>query len=373
MTRAVAYAIKSRAVTYAASPLWSDGTFTWDDATEINKESLYQCLTNDYMLFNIKPDPSIAQNAYANYFINTSNDRRSVDKETIYRGSKMRVWAVAGLPSTPGMEKAGPSPSQELIDSYEMANGMPSILGYQDNDHLDPIINMESGYDPEDPYSNRDSRFYASIYYNGAIRNLDSPSGAKVETFVGGNEEISTTDRRFTKTGYYIRKFNNFRSGINNEADGENRIFRLAELYLNFAESAYQSHGPEVQVNLGPGISMSARDALNEIRARAEMPPIPSGLSNQDFEKRYRNERRIELAFEGHRFFDVRRWKILNETDKFVTGMRITREGSNMLYTRFKLTDRNVSSNKYLMYPIPENEVRKMLKLTGQNWQNPGW
>ncbi|HAE62708.1 MAG TPA: RagB/SusD family nutrient uptake outer membrane protein, partial [Eubacteriaceae bacterium] len=138
-------------------------------------------------------------------------------------------------------------------------------------------------------------------------------------------------------------------------------------------ESAYQSHGPEVQVSLGPGISMSARDALNEIRARAEMPPIPSGLSIQDFEKRYRNERRIELVFEGHRFFDVRRWKILNETDKFVTGMRITREGSNMLYTRFKLTDRNVSSNKYLMYPIPENEVLKMLELTGQNWQNPGW
>ena len=373
MTRAVAYAIKSRAVTYAASPLWSDGIFTWNDATEINKESLYQCLTNDYLLFNIKPAPSIAQNAYANYFISTSNDRRAIDKETIYRGNKMRVWAVAGLPSTPGMEKAGPSPSQELIDSYEMANGMPPILGYQDNDHLDPIINMESGYNPEDPYSNRDPRFYASIYYNGAIRNLNSPTGPKVETFVGGNEEISTTDRRFTKTGYYVRKFNNFRSGINNEADGENRIFRLAELYLNFAESAYQSHGPDVQVNLGPGISMSARDALNEIRARAEMPPIPSDLSIQDFEKRYRNERRIELAFEGHRFFDVRRWKILNETDKFVTAMRITRAGSNMLYTRFKLTDRNVSSNKYLMYPIPENEVLKMLELTGQNWQNPGW
>lgn len=373
MTRAVAYAIKSRAVTYAASQLWSDGTFTWDDATEINKESLYQCLTHDYMLFNIKPAPSIAQNAYANYFINTSNDRRAIDKETIYRGDQMRVWAYAGLPSTPGMEKAGPSPSQELIDSYEMANGMPPILGYRDNNHLEPIINMESGYNPEDPYSNRDPRFYSSIYYNGAIRYLNSPDGKKVETFEGGSEEISTTDRRFTKTGYYVRKFNNFRSGINNEADGENRIFRLAELYLNFSESAYQSHGPEVQVSLGPGISMSARDALNEIRARAEMPPIPSGLSIQDFEKRYRNERRIELVFEGHRFFDVRRWKILNETDKFVTGMRITREGSNMLYTRFKLTDRNVSSNKYLMYPIPENEVLKMLELTGQNWQNPGW
>lgn len=373
ITRAVAYAIKSRAVTYAASPLWSDGTFTWEDATEINRESLYQCLSNDYQLFDVDPAASIAQNAYANYFINRSTDRRSTDKETIYRGSQMRIWAVAGLPSTAGMEKAGPSPSQELIDSYEMSNGMAPILGYQDEDHLIPIINTASGYDPQNPYLNRDPRFYASIYYNGAIRNLDSPDGTKVETFVGGSEGISTTDRRFTKTGYYVRKFNNFRSGINNEADGENRVFRLAELYLNFAESAYISHGPDVEVTLGPGISMSARDAVNKVRERAEMPPISAGLAVQDFENRYRNERRIEFAFEGHRFFDVRRWKILDETDNFITGMRITQQGNNVNYSRFKLTDRKVASDKYLMYPIPESEVIKMLELTGQNWQNPGW
>lgn len=373
ITRAVAYAIKSRAVTYAASSLWSDGTFTWEDATEINRESLYQCLSNDYQLFDVEPAASIAQNAYANYFINRSTDRRSIDKETIYRGSQMRIWAVAGLPSTAGMEKAGPSPSQELIDSYEMSNGMAPILGYQDENHLDPIINTASGYDPGNPYIDRDPRFYASIYYNGAIRNLDSPNGVKVETFVGGNEGISTTDRRFTKTGYYVRKFNNFRSGINNEADGENRVFRLAELYLNFAESAYISHGPDVQVVLGPSISMSARDAVNKVRERAEMPPISAGLSVQDFENRYRNERRIEFAFEGHRFFDVRRWEILDETDNFITGMRITQQGSNLNYSRFKLSDRKVSSDKFLMYPIPESEVIKMLELTGQNWQNPGW
>lgn len=513
MSRAVAYAIKSEAVTYAASPLWSDGTYSWGDATTINKEALYQCLTNGYALFNLQPDPTIAQNAYAYYFLSSPDDQRTVDKETIYRGTKVNVWQYAGLPSTPNMVQAGPCPSQELVDSYEMANGEAPILGYNDEDHLIPVINSNSGYDPRNPYIGRDPRFYASIYYNGAPHNLDGgglsgniampivsangltltedPAGfynietttadpwvslkainenlastfssAKltfeyksetpipsiqiffgpdysearsvwpgiipasndwavcsfdltnaitqfgwgksgdnlrvdlgdqarktlqiknikleiegasqkfIETFVGGAEEISETSRRNTKTGYYIRKYNNYKSGINNDADGFTRTFRLAELYLNFAESAYQSDGPDVQIDLGPGIKMSARDAVNVVRARAGMPPFPAGMTKADFEKKYRNERRIEFAFEGQRFFDVRRWKILSQTDKFVTGMKITLNGSAFNYERFKLPERQVSSDKYLMYPINENEVLKMMKLSGENWQNPGW
>lgn len=524
MTRAIAYAIKSEAVTYAASPLWSDGTYTWEDATEINKEALSQCLNNDYELFNVEPDPSFAQNSYASYFLRRSNDRRAVDKETIYRGVQMSIWRLAGLPSTSGVQKAGPSPSQELVDSYEMLNGIPPIIGYNDDNHLNPIVNSSSGYDPANPYEGRDPRFYASIYYNGAIRNLDESGEAKynfffnvpsaemphglgqnitedspgiytyevtdanvawarttpldnpipntyttavfsfeykspevikdmqflygpdenwsrgrafkfanlaatdtwtkievdlkpaidnhnwgkptdrirldilnqnglkiqirdiqvgfygipqdkVQTYVGGKEGILETSNRNTKTGYYIRKFNNYRSGINNENDGENRIFRLAELYLNFAESAYQSHGVEEKINLGSGISMSAVDAVNAIRFRAGMPNLPTGLSKEEFEKRYRNERRVELAFEGHRFFDVRRWKILNKTDGFVTGMKITQNNSSSSfnYERFKLSERRVTSDKYLMYPIIESEVQKMFMITGDDWQNSGW
>ena len=106
------------------------------------------------------------------------------------------------------MEKAGAGPSQELVDSYEMIDGTQPILGYSDSDHLHPIINKESSYDPKEPYKNRDPRFYASIYYNGSIRYLDNPNGDKVETFVGGNCGISdnVTDIRFTRTGYYMRK-----------------------------------------------------------------------------------------------------------------------------------------------------------------------
>lgn len=373
MTRAVAYAIKSQAVTYAASPLWSDGTYTWAMATAINSEALSQCLANDYRLFNEKPASNIAQNAYALYNFTSSDDQRAKDKETIYQvGAQMQVWKFAGLPTNPGMERTGPCPTQDLVDSYEMANGEAPITGYSDAGKLVPIVNSASGYSEANPYDGRDPRFYASVYYNGAVRYLDKPTGKKVETFAGGEEEISDINRKHTRTGYYLRKFNNYKSGQNNNADGAIRLFRLAELYLNFAESAYQSVGPDAAVTTG-NFSMSAREAVSAVRARAGMPAFPAGMSKAAFEKKYRNERRIELAFEEHRFFDVRRWKILDQTDKFVTGMKIIKTGSTLSYKRFKFTDRNCSSTKYLMYPIDQNEVNKIIGLSGIDWQNPGW
>jgi hypothetical protein len=373
MTRAVVYAIKSQAVTYAASPLWSDGTFTWADATTVNAEALAACLDNGYQLFDQKPAEDIAQNAYALYFFTSSNDQRSVDKETIYQlGGQMQVWRYAGMPTNPGMDRTGPCPTQDMVDSYEMENGEAPILGYSDANKLVPIINTTSGYTESDPYKGRDPRFYASIYYNGAIRHLDQPNGKKVETFEDGQEGISETNRKNTRTGYYLRKFNNYKSGIDNQADGGIRLFRLAELYLNFAESAYNSVGADAPVSVG-GRSMSARDAVNMIRKRAGMPDFPLGMSKEAFEKKYRNERRIELAFEEHRYFDVRRWKILKDTDQFVTGMRIHKTGDSWEYSRFKFQNRNCSDDKFLLYPINQSEVTKMVGLTGEDWQNPGW
>lgn len=373
MTRGVAYAIKSQAVTYAASPLWFDGTYTWAMATDINKEALSQCLTNGgYKLFDVAPSATFAQNFYALYCLTSSNDQRAVDKETIFQGgAQMAVWQWAGMPTNPGMNRTGPCPSQELVDSYEMANGEAPITGYN-ADRTVATVNPLSGYDPANPYVGRDPRFYASIYYNDAVRYLDQPTGKKVETFVGGLEQISALDRKHTRTGYYLRKFNNSASTLSNSADGAIRLFRLAELYLNFAESAYQSAGPDVAVT-ATGFSMSARDAVDVVRARAGMPAFPAGMDPTAFGAKYRNERRVELAYEEHRFFDVRRWKILDQTDKFVTGMQITKTGSTFTYTRFKFPDRNCSSTKWLMYPIDQSEVDKVIGFSGVNWQNPGW
>ncbi|MDR0658979.1 MAG: RagB/SusD family nutrient uptake outer membrane protein [Mediterranea sp.] len=198
---------------------------------------------------------------------------------------------------------------------------------------------------------------------------IPSVSDMFVDTYVGGNCEISSADLRYTRTGYYLRKYNNHRSNVDVAADGYMKLYRLAGLYLNFAEAAYNAAGPDASVQ-----GLSAREAVNRIRTRAGMPELPAGMSKDAFEKRYRNERRVEMAFEEQRFFDVRRWKILGETDGFVTGMKITKDGEDSFtYERVKLNPRNCSNEKFLLFPISWTEVTKMNALTGTEWQNPGW
>jgi hypothetical protein len=216
-----------------------------------------------------------------------------------------------------------------------------------------------------------------SVGYEITVRNMKIEIATppvplqSVETFVGGNCEISanTSNIRNTRTGYYMRKFNSSVSETGTNDDGYFKIFRLAELYLNFAEAAYNATTPDTKYG-----DLSALDALNAVRTRAGMPALPAGMEKSAFETRYRNERRVELAFEEHRFFDVRRWKILNETDGGVTGMEITKkEDGTFNYKRVKMVNRATAAEKYLLFPIPQSEVAKMFQYTGTNWQNPGW
>lgn len=365
-------AIMSQAVTYAVSPLWNDGSISNAEATAINGKALSLLLANGYELF--KTTNPASQNAYGYYFL-TRDDTRAIDKETIYRGAgQLNMWGGNGLPTTSGQTGAGPCPSQNMIDSYEMvANGEPAILGYADADKLQPIPNPASGYDPQNPYAGRDPRFEASIYYNGTLRYLNLPNGRQVETYVGGAEGITEGNFRYTPTGYYMRKYSHFSSLNSSNSDGTMRMFRLAEVYLNFAETANQSHGADVKVNIGSGLQMSAADAVNAIRNRAGMPDFPTGMSKSDFEKKYRNERRVELAFESHRPFDLRRWKILSQEETVITGMKIVKTGNVLTYNRIKFPNRANVSDKMLIFPINLGELYKIKENTGANWQNPGW
>ncbi|MDD2437240.1 MAG: RagB/SusD family nutrient uptake outer membrane protein [Massilibacteroides sp.] len=367
MTKAVAWAIKSQAITYAKSPLFDDGTFTIDKALEITKEALSQFLSNGYELWN-EADPENGHNAYATYFLYNPNDMRAKDKETIYGGNQVAVWQNAGLPIIGGVSKAGSCPSQDLVDAYEMANGETPITGYNDANHLKPIINSASGYDENNPYENRDPRFYSTIFYNGSKRGTSS-----IYTYETGNCGISETNIKYTTTGYYLRKYGDDRSNRNSNYDGYVRIMRLPEIYFNFAEIAYQAKGADEKIDLGGNRSMSACDAVNAVRARAGMPNFPTGLTSDLFEKKYRNERRIEYAMEIDRYFDLRRWKILSEKTQFITGMRITKESDGYTYNRFRFENRPTCEDKYLLYPLTLTEVNKMMTLTGENWQNPGW
>ena len=104
------------------------------------------------------------------------------------------------------------------------------------------------------------------------------------------------------------------------------------------------------------------------------MPDLPEDLTQDQLRLRIRNERRVELCFENIRFFDVRRWKIIDQTDEQMSGMRITKEGDNFKYERFAFDKRtNKGADKYLLYPFDATEIEKLKEILGENYQNPGW
>lgn len=368
MSKALMYAIKSEAALYAASPLWNDGTITWTEAAKITSEALSVCKSHGYSLYKQKPAANTGYMSYDIYFYTRSDVNGAVDKETIYEtNAQLNLFKYSGLPIANGVEKAGACPSQELVDAYETTDGQQPILGYKDKEHLQPILNPKATlYDPANPYKNRDPRLKASIYYNGSAYNL-ADGNSKIWTYQGGNCEMSASNILKTRTGYYMRKFSNFASTKDANKDGFFKVFRLAELYLNMAEAVNESSTTGKAPN-------EAVDAINVVRARVGMKALPYEMSQEDFRVRVRNERRVELAFEEHRFFDVRRWKILSETDQVITGMRVTKSGTTYQYERVLVDgERKAYGDKYLLFPWPGDEVIRFKSYTGVNFQNPGW
>lgn len=270
------------------------------------------------------------------------------------------------------MWNCGESPTQELVDCFEMKNGALPVT-YSDGTHTKVKVNpaaAELGYSEApggDPYSNRDARFYVDILYNGA--NYGVPYNSKkeyiIETYVGGangfNDVISQETTR-SCTGYYSAKDKQIKYwGPGNSRGNEPThwvLFRLAEFYLNRAEALCEL-----------GDLDGAMSMLNVIRERAQQPKIekvPGFEKNYDFlMARIRNERRVEFCLEGWRFHDQRRWKILDKTNRFVTGMRITKDENGAFhYERRKIRDYNSYTDKYLVMPIPLEDAKKMTGMT---------
>ncbi|MGM9840804.1 MAG: RagB/SusD family nutrient uptake outer membrane protein [Candidatus Limisoma sp.] len=365
-SKGMACAIMSEAALYAASPLNNDGTFTWAEAAEVTKRALDLCLEHGYELFKTAPTNNAALSCYDLYFTMRSDVQGVIDKETIMEApNQMTVWSDNGLPSILGQVKAGACPTQELIDSYETIDGKMPILGYADAQHLEPIINPEATlYNEQSPYTNRDPRLESTIYH---YNSLLAPGGSvKIDTRPTGAYAPSESSIRNTRTGYYLRKFFGYKSDRSTNFDGYFKIFRLAELYLNYAEALNEaSQGSTPQ---------AALDAINAVRERVGMPAIEAGISTDDFRTRVRNERRVELAFEDHRFYDVRRWNILSE-DKAVTGISvIPGKLGRVTYERVLVNDSRVATtDKYLRLPIPGDEINKLKTHTGSDFQNVGW
>ncbi|WP_316818585.1 RagB/SusD family nutrient uptake outer membrane protein [Pedobacter nyackensis] len=361
-TKAIAYAVKSQALLYNASPLWNPGNDAakWKAAADASRIALAALTEND--------NYELADN-YGEYFLSQTDVNTSPrDKETIYErpeGGDPNFSTMNGIPSKTGANKSGTNPSQELVDAYDMkATGMPAITGYSDAEHLVPIINPASGYSESKPYEGRDPRFYATIWYNGASYDNIAGQIHTMETFVGGADQLLKTppNKVNTHSGYYLRKFIDPKIQVGQSSNAKWKKYRLAELYLNYAEAENESKGATQDVY----------NAINKIRSRADMPDLPLGLNQVDMRERIRRERRVELAIEEHRFWDVRRWKILSQTDKLVTGMEITKTGANTFtYKRFVSERRNAWPDKYLIFPIPIGDAANIPDF-GAN-QNPGW
>jgi hypothetical protein len=244
---------------------------------------------------------------------------------------------------------------QNLVDDYQMDNGKP-------------ITDGTSGYDAQNPYVGRDKRFYATILYNGA-----SYRGSTIETFTpGGKDSKDGGDNWNTsKTGYYLKKFMNDTYPLQNPWGNAGFqpwfYIRYAEVLLNFAEAANEAYGADV---VPAGSTLSARTAVNLIRQRpsVNMPALAAGLSQSQMRDAIRNERRVELAFEEHRFYDVRRWKIADVTEnKPAGGINVTKNGSSFTYTTKVALDGRKFETKHYWLPIPRAEIQASNNKITQN------
>ncbi len=370
-TKAIAITLKSEAQLYAASPLWNstNDQSRWVKARDYAKDALTQLTANGYQLFY---SSELGSASYDNYFFNETDINASPrDRETIMEnqtnGSMFSGWFVQmeGFPSRTDISKAGSCPTQELVDAFDMqSTGLPVIdpaNRYSDNSHIYPNYVSGSGYDLQNPYTGRDPRFYATVLYNGAYC---SGPGVTVQAYAGGKDGIHTDSRQYTFTGYYLKKFMDEKAQVNTQCTSNWKKMRLAELYLNYAEAENEVNGPDQAVYA----------AIKAIRDRVNMPNIKAGITSKEEMRAYiQKERWTEFAFEEQRFWDVRRWKILDKTDKLVTGMQITKgQDKTFSYQRFVVGQRQSWDSKFLLFPIPLNDA-SIMGSNGVTWQNPGW
>ena len=265
------------------------------------------------------------------------------------------AWSAAGRTN----------PTQNFVDCFEMANGKK-------------IGDVGSGYDDQKPFDNRDPRLAQLVFYQGMtwgradegeqrqldMRSNDGEQGIDYTSSMGG-----------TYTGYYLKKWvNNISCKQGNTFAHCWPIFRYTEILLNAAEACCESDDLS-----------GAMSYINQIRDRAGMPQY-SGLTKDELRDRIRNERRIELSFEDHRMWDLRRWKaydnavanpsydITNSSQQLLTlyGVRITGTPANPIFTyglAESVNSRTFNKPKNYLFPIPNSEVKRAPNLG----QNPGW
>lgn len=348
VTRGFAMAVKSKALLYAASKLHNPNM-----DVELWKKSAKAALdiinTNLYTL-----DPQESANNLESSEVVLM---RINDNSTTFERYNFPLRFTEGK-RTGSIIAYTNFPTQNLVDAFETVNGYKVTLESTGWECDDP------SFDPQRPYDNRDPRFYRTILANGM-----SFKDNTIETFEGGldNDVVSEGG---SPTGYFLRKYIQETTNFTDGSEVSNRhhwvIYRYAETLLTYAESMVNAFG---DVNYTDQIyTHSALWAINEVRTNAGMPAIPS-CDKEEFLERLYNEWRVEFAFEDHRFWDIRRWKIADSTQREIYGVKIEKQGSGFNYFKNLYETRNWRDCMYL-YPIPQEELYKNTNL---NPQNTGW
>ncbi len=193
-----------------------------------------------------------------------------------------------------------------------------------------------------------------------------------LETYYGGLNGLPTAYA--TPTGYYLKKY--VTGSVQIAGNGANTCkhvwvtFRLGEFYLNLAEALFNLSGDGYTAPSGFQTSATPAYYINQIRRRAGLGNMATGLSPSEFQTKYENERFVELAFEGHRFFDVRRWKKGSTYFKNIRGMRITKNDDGSFTETPVTVQTRQWDEKMNLFPIPQSEI---MKSGGVLTQNPGW
>ncbi|MBO9154753.1 RagB/SusD family nutrient uptake outer membrane protein [Chitinophaga sp. GCM10012297] len=348
-TRGAAQALKARVLLYAASPLFNgqniaaDNPLTgyagydrerWKLASDAARELIEE---GKFALMPNAKDVFITQNNSEVLFFRQEGNTTAIESTNGPVG-----FAIVARGRT--------NPTQELVDAFPMNNGLP-------------ITDPASGYNSNEPYANRDPRLAMNILYNGA-RWL----GTELQTFEGGQNRPGGAEPG-TKTSYYMRKFmGNFENASQYANTSHDWIIlRYTEVLLNFAEAENEYNGATDEVY----------QVLKDLRARAGiaagadgMYGLRDGMTPEQMRETIRNERRIELAFEEHRFWDIRRWKIAQQVyGKALHGMSIIKEGPAFNYSVVEVFKPAFTAPKMYLYPIPYDEVVKNDNMR----QNPGW
>ena len=331
LTKAAALALKSRVLLYAASPLHNP-----DNRKE--KWELAASAANEVINLNLFD----LHNSYRDLFLG-NNSITSREVIWAYRQTETNNWIEkANYPVGTIGGNTGITPSHNLVDAYE----------------------YKGTSDPTDPYKNRDPRLGYTVVTNGSSWN-----GRIIQVYPGGTDDYRNTNA--SKTGYYLKKFLNENLDLRNDAKAQHNwiVFRYAEILLNYAEAMNQAYGP-VSTN---GYGMTALEAVNKVRGRqgVEMPEIPASVSQSELADLIKHERRIELAFEDHRWWDLTRWKDAEEAlSEPLMGVKVNPgENNKYEYIAFRVENRVFRSHMNY-FPIPQTEIAKS---RGVLEQNNGW